>query len=37
VLPPTLIDVFRTGTDLELQWLTTLASRTRKFRAKIPS
>jgi len=37
MLPPTLVDVLRTGSDLELQWLTTLAARTRKFRAKIPS
>ena len=37
VLPPALVDVFRTGTDLELRWLTTLAGRTRKFRTKIPS
>jgi hypothetical protein len=37
VLPPTWIDLFRTGADLERKWLTTLASRTRKFRAKIPS
>jgi NAD(P)-dependent dehydrogenase (short-subunit alcohol dehydrogenase family) len=37
VLPPTWIDLFRTGTDLEIKWLTTLAARTRKFRAKIPS
>ena len=36
VLPPEWIDWFRTGTDLELEWLTTLAKRTRKFRAKIP-
>jgi NAD(P)-dependent dehydrogenase (short-subunit alcohol dehydrogenase family) len=35
-LPPALVDLFRTGTDLELAWLTTLASRTRKFKAKIP-
>jgi hypothetical protein len=31
-LPPTWIDLFRTGADLEITWLTTLASRTRKFR-----
>ena len=37
VLPPTWIDLFRTATDLEVQWLTTLAARTKKFRAKIPS
>jgi len=37
VLPPAWIDLFRTGTDLELTWLTTLAARTRKFRTKIPS
>jgi NAD(P)-dependent dehydrogenase (short-subunit alcohol dehydrogenase family) len=36
VLPPTWIDLFRTGADLESRWLTTLAARTRKFRAKIP-
>jgi NAD(P)-dependent dehydrogenase (short-subunit alcohol dehydrogenase family) len=35
-LPSTWIDIFRTGTDLEIKWLTTLAARTRKFRAKIP-
>ena len=37
VLPRTWIDLFRTGTDLESKWLTTLAARTKKFRAKIPS
>ncbi len=37
VLPPALIDWFRTATALEIQWLTTLAARTRKFRAKVPS
>jgi NAD(P)-dependent dehydrogenase (short-subunit alcohol dehydrogenase family) len=35
VLPPTWIDLFRTGADLEIKWLTTLAARTRRFRAKI--
>jgi NAD(P)-dependent dehydrogenase (short-subunit alcohol dehydrogenase family) len=35
-LPPTWIDLFRTGSDLEIKWLTTLAARTRKFRAKMP-
>jgi len=35
-LPPTWIDLFRTGADLEIAWLTTLASRTKKFRTKIP-
>jgi NAD(P)-dependent dehydrogenase (short-subunit alcohol dehydrogenase family) len=33
--PPAWIDLFRTGADLEVKWLTTLAARTRKFRAKI--
>jgi NAD(P)-dependent dehydrogenase (short-subunit alcohol dehydrogenase family) len=37
VLPPSWIDLFRTATDLEISWLTTLATRTKKFRAKIPS
>ena len=35
-LPPTWVDLFRTGCDLESRWLTTLAARTRKFRAKMP-
>lgn len=34
-LPPTWIDLFRTGTNLEIKWLTTVAARARKFRAKI--
>jgi NAD(P)-dependent dehydrogenase (short-subunit alcohol dehydrogenase family) len=37
VLPPTWITLFRTGTDLDSKWLTTLAARTKKFRTKIPS
>ncbi len=36
-LPPAWIDVFRTGSNLELRWLTTLAARTRRFRAQISS
>jgi NAD(P)-dependent dehydrogenase (short-subunit alcohol dehydrogenase family) len=35
-LPPDLIDLFRRGTNLELAWLSTLAARTRRFKAKIP-
>src|SRR5204863_114402 len=27
----------QSGTDLEIQWLKTLAARARKFRAKVPS
>jgi NAD(P)-dependent dehydrogenase (short-subunit alcohol dehydrogenase family) len=37
VLPSDWVDLFRTGTELELKWLTTLAKRTKKFRTKIPS
>ena len=37
VLPPAWIDWFRTGTDLQSKWLAALATRTRKFKAKIPS
>ena len=37
VLPREWIDLFRTGTDLEIRWLTTLAARARKFRKKVPS
>jgi NAD(P)-dependent dehydrogenase (short-subunit alcohol dehydrogenase family) len=36
-LPAAWIDLFRTGADLEIKWLTTLAARTKTFRAKIPS
>lgn len=36
VLPPTWVDLFRKGTELELEWLTMLAARTRRFRTKIP-
>jgi len=36
VLPPPLIDMFRTGARLQLEWLETLAERTREFLAKIP-
>jgi hypothetical protein len=35
-LPPAWTDLFRTGTNLEIKWLTTLAARARRFRAKIP-
>ena len=37
VLPPEWIDLFRTGTDLQIKWLTTLVARSRRFRAKIPT
>jgi NAD(P)-dependent dehydrogenase (short-subunit alcohol dehydrogenase family) len=36
-LPPAWIDLFRTGANLEIKWLTTLAARTKAFRTKIPS
>jgi NAD(P)-dependent dehydrogenase (short-subunit alcohol dehydrogenase family) len=37
VLPPPFIDMFRTGWRLQLQWLETLADRTRQFLAKLPT
>lgn len=37
VLPPAWVDLFRTGADLQMKWLTTVAARTKKFRARIPS
>jgi NAD(P)-dependent dehydrogenase (short-subunit alcohol dehydrogenase family) len=37
VLPAPLIELFRTATDLELNWLTTLGGRTRRFRRKLPA
>ncbi|HEX7930123.1 MAG TPA: SDR family NAD(P)-dependent oxidoreductase [Sphingomicrobium sp.] len=36
VLPQILVDLFRTGAELEGRWLTTLAVRTRAFKKKIP-
>ncbi|MBI3401729.1 MAG: SDR family oxidoreductase [Acidobacteria bacterium] len=36
VLPPPFVDVFRTMTTMHLDWLTTLARRTKEFLAKIP-
>jgi NAD(P)-dependent dehydrogenase (short-subunit alcohol dehydrogenase family) len=37
VMPPAWIDWFRTGTELQLAWLTELTARTRQFLAKIPA
>jgi NAD(P)-dependent dehydrogenase (short-subunit alcohol dehydrogenase family) len=37
VLPPAMIDVFRSGTEIELRWLETLAARTRAFAGKLPA
>lgn len=37
VLPPDWVDLFRTATDLQTRWLATVAKRTKKFRARIPS
>jgi NAD(P)-dependent dehydrogenase (short-subunit alcohol dehydrogenase family) len=36
VLPAWLVDLFRTGTRLQLQWLETLAQRTRQFQERMP-
>lgn len=36
VVPPPLVELFRTGLGLQLAWLTTLADRTRRFRDKLP-
>ena len=36
VMPPPLVDLFRTGLDLQLAWLSMLADRTRRFRDKMP-
>jgi NAD(P)-dependent dehydrogenase (short-subunit alcohol dehydrogenase family) len=36
VLPPPWIEMFRTGTELQLAWLMELTGRTRAFLAKIP-
>ena len=36
MFPAAFIDYFRTGTDLQIKWLTTLLPRAKQFRAKIP-
>lgn len=36
VVPPPLVELFRTGTALQLAWLNTLADRTRRFLDKMP-
>jgi NAD(P)-dependent dehydrogenase (short-subunit alcohol dehydrogenase family) len=36
VLPPPMVELFRTGTALQLAWLTTQADRTRRFFDKLP-
>jgi NAD(P)-dependent dehydrogenase (short-subunit alcohol dehydrogenase family) len=36
-LPPEWVELFRTGADLQIKWLTTVAARTRRFRAQVPS
>jgi NAD(P)-dependent dehydrogenase (short-subunit alcohol dehydrogenase family) len=36
VLPPFLVDLMRTGSELQIRWLDTLAARARKFQAQIP-
>lgn len=37
VLPPPLLELFRTGLALQLAWLTTLTDRTRRFLDKMPT
>jgi NAD(P)-dependent dehydrogenase (short-subunit alcohol dehydrogenase family) len=36
VLPPALVDVFRTSLELQVGWLNTLSRRTSEFAAKVP-
>ncbi len=36
MFPPSFVDYFRTGADLQIKWLTTLLTRATQFRAKIP-
>jgi NAD(P)-dependent dehydrogenase (short-subunit alcohol dehydrogenase family) len=35
-LPPWLVDIMRTGSELSIRWLDTLSARTQKFLAQIP-
>jgi NAD(P)-dependent dehydrogenase (short-subunit alcohol dehydrogenase family) len=36
VLPPPLVEMFRAGSEMQVEWLETLAVRTRQFLAKFP-
>ena len=36
MFPSSFVDYFRRGADLQIKWLTTLATRAKQFRAKIP-
>lgn len=37
MFPASFMDYFRTGTDLQIEWLSTLLTRAKRFRKKIPS
>lgn len=37
VVPRSLVEMFRTGSELQLEWLHTVAERTQQFLAKIPT
>jgi NAD(P)-dependent dehydrogenase (short-subunit alcohol dehydrogenase family) len=36
MLPPSFVDMFRTGSQIQIEWLSTLLGRTRAFLGKIP-
>jgi NAD(P)-dependent dehydrogenase (short-subunit alcohol dehydrogenase family) len=36
MFPPSFVEYFRTGADLQIKWLTMLLTRVKEFRAKIP-
>jgi hypothetical protein len=36
-LPKTFVEIFATGTRIQIEWLETLAARTRAFAAKLPA
>src|SRR5262245_48290557 len=36
VLPPPLVEMFRAGSEMQVEWLETLAGRTKQFLAKFP-
>ena len=35
-MPPAFVDLFRTGARVQLEWLQTLAGRTKAFSEKLP-
>lgn len=36
ILPPFLLDVMRAGTEIQLEWLAAVVTRTKRFQRQLP-